>query len=37
MNPVISTIYPSFPRKRESRNPRFPAVALDPRFHGGDE
>jgi hypothetical protein len=27
----------SFLRKQESRAPRVPAVALDPRFRGGDE
>ena len=44
MNLSISVIYSSFPRKRESRDPRTEAVApcscqgqaLDPRFRGGD-
>jgi hypothetical protein len=29
--------HPSFPRKRESREPTDQAASLDPRFRGGDE
>jgi hypothetical protein len=29
--------HPSFPRKRESREPSYRALSLDPRFRGGDE